>query len=62
MSNKKVRELVREVRKEGLFSEAIESSKKKKVYKFESAKDGIISLVFFIIAMLVFALVNMKFN
>ena len=62
MSKKKARELMREVRREGVFSELIERSKKKKVYKFQSSKDGVMSVLFFILAILVFAVVNIKFN
>lgn len=58
--NKKT--LMQEVREEGLFSEAEKMAKQKKVYVISGFKDSILILLYFFIAIMIFAAVNVAFN
>ncbi|WP_156939993.1 hypothetical protein [Clostridium lundense] len=56
MGKGNIKKLAREVRQEGLFSEAFESYKRKKVYKIKSVKDEILIIMYFLLALIVVAL------
>ncbi|WP_315117729.1 hypothetical protein [uncultured Clostridium sp.] len=53
-----IKKLATEARQEGLFSEAFEISKRKKVYKVKSLKDGILIIIYFILALIVIAFIR----
>ncbi|MBE6065169.1 hypothetical protein [Clostridium cochlearium] len=58
MLKNKINELAREVRKEGLFSDAFEMVSKKRVYKFKDIKERIKIMIYFIIAFIIIAFIN----
>lgn len=52
------KEILREARQEGLFSEAEKFSKRKKKYRFKSVSDGVVSIAVIIIALAIIAWVR----
>lgn len=58
MRKKTIKKLAEEARREGLFSEAFEMSKRKKVYKVKSLKDGMLIVLYFILALIFVALIR----
>ncbi|MEW9096431.1 MAG: hypothetical protein AB2417_15240 [Clostridiaceae bacterium] len=58
MGKKTIKKLAEEARREGLFSEAFETSKRKKVYKVKSLKDGMLIVLYFILALIFVALIR----
>ncbi|MBU5485226.1 hypothetical protein KQI86_12850 [Clostridium sp. MSJ-11] len=58
MGKKTIKKLAEEARREGLFSEAFEISKRKKVYRVKSLKDGMLIVLYFILALIFVALIR----
>lgn len=56
------KELLREAREEGLFKEAEEMARTKKKYEFGNAWDGLITILLFIVAVIIFTLVRRYFD
>lgn len=59
---KTTKELLREAREEGLFKEAEEIARTKKKYEFGSGWDGLITILLFIVALIIFTLVRRYFD
>ena len=58
MTKKTLKELAKEARREGLFSEAFEISKRRKVYKIATLKEGILIGIYFILALIAVAFIR----